>query len=186
MAKSINYESKDIRTKDGNLKFGHIHKDQTKSSIMLQGQGGLEYITIDQKGATGKWITNRCRGRYQVKAGDEIPKGQPAMYFDASNGDIVIRTGGRIRMEAENIDIIANGPDNNNGIIHLKSNEEIKFETKKLTGNATESCSFFSNGNMQCTAQNIMKMYGGTFEKLTGAGAKLLSTTAFNSSVKLF
>ena len=38
MAKSKNNESKDIRTKDGNLKFGHIHKDQVISSIMMQGQ----------------------------------------------------------------------------------------------------------------------------------------------------
>ena len=47
MAKSINYETKDINTKDGNLRFGHIHKDQVISSVMIQGQGGLEYITID-------------------------------------------------------------------------------------------------------------------------------------------
>lgn len=179
MTKAVNFESKDIRTKDGNLKFGHIHQDQTKSSIMMQGQGGLEYITIDQSGSTGKWITNRCRGRYQVKCGDEIKKGQPAFYVDAANGDIVIRTGGRIRMEAENIDIIANGGDNKNGIIHLKSNEEIQLESKKITLDSKESCNIFGAGSIQISAQNILKMYGGTMEKLTGAGKALLDTTAF-------
>lgn len=179
MTKAVNFESKDIRTKDGNLKFGHIHQDQTKSSIMMQGQGGLEYITIDQSGATGKWITNRCRGRYQVKCGDEIKKGQPAFYVDAANGDIVIRTGGRIRMEAENIDIIANGGDNKNGIITLKSNEEVKLESKKITLDSKESCNIFGAGSIQVSAQNILKMYGGTMEKLTGAGKALLDTTAF-------
>jgi len=180
MTKAVNFESKDIRTKDGNLKFGHIHQDQTKSSIMMQGQGGLEYISIDQSGATGRWITNRCRGRYQVKCGDEIKKGQPAFYVDAANGDIVIRTGGRIRMEAENIDIIANGgSDNKNGIITLKSNEEVKLESKKITLDSKESCNIFGAGSVQVSAQNILKMYGGTMEKLTGAGKALLDTTAF-------
>ena len=34
------------------------------------------------------------------------------------------------------------------------------------------------------SAKNIMKMYGGTMEKLTGAGEKLLNTTAFKTSIK--
>ena len=54
--KSVNKEIKDVRTKDGNLRFGHIHKDQAKSSIMLQGQGGLEFITIDQTSPREGWI----------------------------------------------------------------------------------------------------------------------------------
>ncbi len=62
MTKSINYETKDIHTKDGNLRFGHIHKDQVIASAMIQGQGGLEYITIDQTEPRKGWITSRCRG----------------------------------------------------------------------------------------------------------------------------
>jgi len=184
MAKSVNYESKDIRTKDGNLKFGHIHDDQTKSSIMLQGQGGLEYITIDQEGATGKYITNRCRGRYQVIAGDAIEKGQPGMWFDAKNSDIIIRTGGRLKLIGENIDLIATGGGNDTGVISLKATEKIKFESKQVDLNGTETCNIFTDGNIQLTANNILKMYGGTMEKLTGAGEKLLNTTAFNTSIK--
>lgn len=185
MTKAVNFESKDIRTKDGNLKFGHIHQDQTKSSIMMQGQGGLEYITIDQSGATGKWITNRCRGRYQVKCGDEIKKGQPAFYIDAANGDIVIRTGGRIRMEAENIDMIANGgSDNKNGIITLQANEEVKLDSKKLTLNSKESCNIFGTGSIQISAKNILSMYAGTFEKMTATGFQLSDTTSYSSIFK--
>ena len=106
---SKNYEAKTIQTKDGALKFGSIHDDDVKSSLLLQGQEALEYITFDQTAPRKRWLSNRCRGRYQVVSGDDIEKGQPAMYFDAKNGDIVIKTKGRIRMEAENIDIIARG-----------------------------------------------------------------------------
>lgn len=174
MAKSKNYESKDIRTKDGNLRFGHIHNDEVKSSVMVQGQGGLEYITIDQTKPRNAWMTSRCRGRYQVKAGDNIKKGEPAMYFDASNGDIIIRTGGRILMQAENIHLDAKGNDLKNGIISLKSNQEILLESKKINMNASESCSILSSGELQCTATNILKLYGGTMERLTGASPEYL------------
>lgn len=184
MAKSVNQESKDIRTKDGNLKFGHIHDDQSKSSIMMQGQGAFEYITIDQEGTSKRFITNRCRGRYQVIAGDEIKKGQPGIWLDGKTSDIIIRTGGRIKLIGENIDLIANGSDNENGVIFLKSNEKIKFESKQVDLNASENCNILSSGNMQTSAKNIMKMYGGTMEKLTAAGEKLLNTTSFKTSIK--
>lgn len=171
MTKSINYQTKDLRTKDGNLRFGHIHSDQVKSSIMLQAQRGLDYITIDQTAPRDGWITSRCRGRYQVKSGDLIPKGQPAMYFDASNGDIIFRTGGRILMEAENIHIEAHGSDNKNGIISLKSNEQILLDSKRIDINGKESISIYSGSDLKLTAINIMTMYAASIQKLTAASA---------------
>lgn len=169
MAKSINYETKDINTKDGNLRFGHIHKDQVISSVMIQGQGGLEYITIDQTGERKGWITSRCRGRYQIKCGDNIPKGQPAFWLDAASGDIVISTRGRIRMEAENIDIQAYGFDPSNGYVNILGKEGVNIEGKSVNINGNEKMSIFTDGSMQMTAMNILKMYTGDMQSLTAA-----------------
>jgi hypothetical protein len=171
MAKSLNYETKDIRTKDGKLRFGHIHQDQVKSSVMIQAQKGLDYITIDQTAPRDGWITSRCRGRYQVKCGELIPKGQPAMYFDATNGDIIFRTGGRILMEAENIHMEAHGSDNKNGIISLRSNEQILLDSKKVEANGAELVSIYSGAELKLTGINIMKMYSASIQKLTAASA---------------
>jgi hypothetical protein len=168
---SKNYETKDIRTKDGALRFGHIHKDQVKSSILLQGQGGLEYITIDQTDPRSGWITNRCRGRYNIKCGDNIEKGQPAFWLEAANGDIVISTRGRIRMEAENIDIIAYGPDNNNGNVNIVASQKVNVEGKQVELNGKQSLSLYTNGSMQITATNILKMYAGDMQSVTSASA---------------
>jgi hypothetical protein len=168
---SKNYETKDIRTKDGALRFGHIHLDQVKSSILLQGQGGLEYITIDQTDPRPGWITNRCRGRYQIKCGDNVQKGQPAFWLDSASGDIVITTRGRIRMEAENIDIIAYGPDNNNGNINLVASQELNMEAKQIELNGKQSTSLYTNGSMQMTATNIMRMYAGEMQNVTSMSA---------------
>ena len=86
MANSQNLEVKDIKTKDGNLRFGHIHSDQSKSSIMMQGQGGLEYISIEQVGLRPGWIWSRCRGRYQITCGDNIKEEEVAFYLNTSGG----------------------------------------------------------------------------------------------------
>jgi hypothetical protein len=167
MTKSINYETKDIHTKDGNLRFGHIHKDQVISSAMMQGQGGLEYITIDQTEPRKGWITSRCRGRYQIKCGDDIPKEQPSFWLDGASGDIVISTRGRIRMEAENIDIIAYGSDPSNGYVNILGKEGVNIEGKSININGNEKMSIFTDGNMQMTAMNILKMYTGDMQNLT-------------------
>lgn len=169
MTKSKNYETKDINTKDGNLRFGHIHKDQVISSAMLQGQGGLEYITIDQTGPRKGWITSRCRGRHQIKCGDDIPKEQPAFWLDAASGDIVISTRGRIRMEAENIDIMAYGADAANGYVNISGKEGVNIEGKSVNINGNEKMSIFTDGSMQMTAMNILKMYTGDMQSLTAA-----------------
>jgi hypothetical protein len=171
MSKSKNYETKRTGTKDGQLSFGHIHGDQVKSSAMLQGQEALEYITIDQTEPRKRWMTSRCRGRYQVKCGDDIAKDQIGMWFNADRSDILIQTKGRIRMEAENIDLIARGPDASKGVINIISNESVNIETKKFTANANESISLFTDGEMQQTAINIMKIFGGSIQKMTSTSA---------------
>lgn len=189
MSLSRNLETKDIRTKDGNLRFGHIHKDQVKSSIMLQGQGGLEYITIDQTSPRKGWITSRCRGKYTIVCGDNIPPGDIAIQINAcgdkglSQGNIEIVTKGVFKVNAKDIQLIATGTDNRTGRITLKSNEEIKLDSKQINLNAKESLSIFSDGQINTTAKNIMKMAAGSFQKMTSASAFVPPGIAINSRI---
>ena len=186
MAKSKNYETKRTGTKDGQLSFGHIHGDEVKSSVMMQGQEALEYISIDQTAPRKRWITSRCRGRYQVRCGDDIQKDQIGFWLNADASDILIQTKGRIRMEAENIDLIARGPDPSKGVINIHSNESVNIETKKFTANANESISLFTDGEMQQTAINIMKIFGGSIQKMTSMSAvKLPSVPILNDITQL-
>ena len=176
MALSENLEIKDIRTKDGNVRFGHIHNDQGKSSIMLQGQGGLEYISIEQVGPREKWIWSRCRGRYQITCGDNIQKDDVAFYLNASGadgfskGNIEIVTKGTFKVQAENIQLIATGNNNSNGLITLKSNEKIELDSKQINLTAKEAMSLYAS-DLNTSASNIMKMTAGSYQKLSNASA---------------
>lgn len=188
MAKSQNLETKDIRTKDGNLRFGHIHKDQGKSSILLQGQGGLEYISLEQVGEREGWIWSRCRGRYQITCGDNIKEGDVAFYLNASGGsgtskgNIEIRTKGTFKVEAENIQLIARGNDNKNGLITLQSNEKITLDSKQINIKADEALGLYAS-ELNTTAKNIMSMCAGSFQKL--AYSSSLKKSSFSRSSRL-
>jgi hypothetical protein len=176
MALSENLEIKDIRTKDGNVRFGHIHNDQGKSSIMLQGQGGLEFISIEQVGPREKWIWSRCRGRYQITCGDNIKKDDVAFYLNASGadgfskGNIEIVTKGTFKVQAENIQLIATGNNNSNGIISLQSNEKIELDSKQINITAKEAMGLYAS-DLNTSATNIMKMTAGSYQKLSNASA---------------
>ena len=176
MALSENLEIKDIRTKDGNVRFGHIHNDQGKSSIMLQGQGGLEYISIEQVGPREKWIWSRCRGRYQITCGDNIKKDDVAFYLNTSGGDgfskgnIEIVTKGTFKVQAENIQLIASGNNNSNGLISLQSNEKIELDSKQINISAKEAMGLYAS-DLNTSASNIMKMTAGSYQKLSNASA---------------
>ena len=178
MANSLNKEIKDIRTKDGNLRFGHIHSDQTKSSIMMQGQGGLEFISIEQFGLRPGWIWSRCRGRYQIICGDNIQEEEVAFYLNSSGGsgtskgNIEIRTKGTFKVEAENIQLIARGGGNNkNGIVTIQSNEKIALDSKQINIKAEEGLGLYSS-DLNTTAKNIMSMTAGCFQKLSSSNPK--------------
>ncbi len=174
MSLSENRKVKRTGTADGMISFGHIHPDQVKSSVMIQGQEALEYIAIDQTEPRKRWMTQRCRGRYQVGCGDDIPKDQVGFWVNAESSDILIQTKGRIRMEAENIDFIARGPDPTKGVINIISNESVNIDTKKFTANTSESISLYTDGEMQQTAMNIMKSFAGSFQKMTSMSASKL------------
>lgn len=186
MTKSKNYETKRTGTKDGMVSFGHIHPDQVKSSVMIQGQESLEYIAIDQTEPRRRWMTHRCRGRYQVGCGDDIPKDQVGFWVNAESSDILIQTKGRIRMEAENIDLIARGPDPSKGVINIISNESVNVETKKFTVNANESISLFTDGEMLQSAINIMKTVAGSFQKMTSMSAAKSPTLSILDSIQQY
>lgn len=172
MAKSQNLEIKDIRTKDGNLRFGHIHSDQGKSSIMLQAQGGLEYITIEQAGERKGWIWSRCRGRYQITCGDDVKEEEVAFFLNTSGGsgtskgNIEIRTKGTFKVEAENIQLIARGSDNKNGNITIQSNEKLTLDSKQINIKADEALGLYSS-ELNTIAKNIMTMTAGCYQKLS-------------------
>lgn len=179
MSEAKNSNAVRYGTKDGEIKFGHIHDDNEISAFMVRsGSDTRHYMSMD---ATGNMETGRkggtincCPGSYQIKCGDDVRSGSTdgafAFYVECKNGDMVFSaTRGRIKFQAENIEFIATGADNKNGVITLQSNEKVVINSKNVEVNASAVARFFSAGSMKVIGDAILDIYGGLASCATGA-----------------
>lgn len=184
MSEKTNYHAIRYGNYDGEIKFGHIHADNNISAAMLRnGASKDHYITLDRTGEDFRKHGTICRspGSFQVQAGNKTPTGEPAIFLDANNGDIVIRCpSGRIRMEAENIDILANGGEGGSGVINIEANDKILMKSQTIDVSSKVSTKVFSEKNVEVVGNAILNIYGGLIDAADGAtsvkGSKTPST----------
>jgi len=168
--------SKGYSTDDGQLKFGHINEDGVISAALLRsGHHPFHFISLDSDaGGAEKHRKNgticKSPGSFQVQAGDTVPNEQPAIFFDAVNGDIVLRaSNGRIRIEAKNIDIIASGGDGKNGVVTVDADEKVIIKSQTIDVSGTVSTKIFSEKTVEVIGNGILNIYGGLIESMDGA-----------------
>ena len=61
--------------------------------MLRNGRAPNHYITLDQTGVPHRKHGTICRspGSFQVRAGDNTPKGEPGVYVEAVSGDLILR-----------------------------------------------------------------------------------------------
>ena len=72
----------------------------------------------------------RGPGAFQVRHGTGVQKEIPGVYIDSGNGDMILISQGRIRIIAEDIDLIASGGGGEHGVITVNANEKILANSK--------------------------------------------------------
>ena len=173
MAQLKNYHTIRYGTAEGEIKFGHITQDNVQSAVMLRnGSSNTHYITLDSSGEPHRKYGTICRspGSFQVRAGDNVPKDQPGVYVEAVSGDLILRApSGIVRIEGVNIDLIASGPDGENGVITIDSNEKVIIKSQIIDVNSTASTKIFSENTVNMIGKGILNMYGGLIDAADGA-----------------
>jgi|TARA_B100000035_G_scaffold176298_1_gene150360 hypothetical protein len=173
MAKQQNYHTVRYGTAEGEIKFGHITQDNHTSAVMLRNGHALNhYITLDQTGAPHRKHGTICRspGSFQVRAGDNTPKGEPGVYVEAVSGDLILRApSGTVRIEGQNVNIVTSGPDGENGIVDISANDKIILNTKTIDMRATSSVKMFSDNTVNIISKGILDIYGGLIDFADGA-----------------
>ena len=174
MAQTKNFHMIRYGVAEGEIKFGHLHKDNVVSAVMLRsGFDFRHYITMDGKfGEDFRNGSTTCRGpgSFQVKHGDGVPNGQPAVYIDAKNGDVVIRApNGRIRLEAIDIDLKATGADSKRGNIVIDAQDKCIMNGQVIDCKAKLAAKFFSEKTVEVVGTNVLNMYGGFMDLADGA-----------------
>ena len=194
--KRKNYHTVRYGTAEGEIKFGHLHRDNEISGVMLRSGSasskGNHYITLDSSGVKDRTNGTICSspGAFQVKAGYDLEKeGEEAqnvgIYLDAKNGDIVIRApSGRIRMEAVDIDIVATGEDNEKGTVNINGNEKVIIKAQTIDASSKVASKFFSEKTVEVVGNGVLNIYGGMIDAADGAtkvnGSKVKSQNEEN------
>ena len=109
MSEKKNYWTQAIGTQDALIQFGGVssEKDVT-SSFKVRALDGRHFFTMDQDGQRKGWTTLVSPGATQIITGEDLVKGQNAIFIEAENGDIIIKaTDGNIRFEGDKIDFVA-------------------------------------------------------------------------------
>jgi len=163
-------------THHGELKFGHIHDDNNQSASMLRSgpDGGRHYVMLDSTGSAQggrKGSTHAvCPGTFNIRAGQDVSKNIPGIFFEAESGDFVINVPkGRLRIAAENVDIRATGTGNEKGVIILDSDEKIILKSQQIDIDSKVSTKVFSEKTVECIGKGILNIYGGLIDCADGA-----------------
>ena len=78
--KRKNYHTVRYGTAEGEIKFGHLHRDNELSGVMLRSGSpsskGNHYISLDSSGGKDRTNGTICSspGSFQVKAGNDLEK----------------------------------------------------------------------------------------------------------------
>ena len=106
---------------------------------------------------------------------DEQPRNIPAIWYEAENGDIIIKAPrGRIKLEAESIELTAQGFDGRSGNILLDADDKIALNAQIVDVKSRVSTKIFSESTVNMIGNGIMNIYGGLtdFADRTTKGSK--------------
>ena len=166
------------KTVDGMITMGEVHGDNVTSGVMMR-VGNVasptpHFINMDKdgdgkdKGRKGTQCV--CPGSFQVDAGHVVGPEIPGILLDANNGDIIIKTTGRLRIEASDIDIKVEGVKDEvgkeHGIIEIESTAEINLLSKNITTNASNENKVLAEKVVVVNAFGLLDMFGGAIEMM--------------------
>ena len=168
-----NYTGQRLGNDHGNIKFGHIHKDAgTTSGVLLETTDSLHHITLDKAGERKGHTISVSPGDTVIEAGEKNTVDQTTIFINAVNGDIcLIASNGKIRMQADDIEMIANGGGGNKGNIRLRAVENIETKSKKLLMDASNFYKLVTPGYAELCANSGMIIYSSLIRGVTDAVA---------------
>jgi len=156
----------------GSISFGHIHKRaDVISDVMLRGSDGEHFISMDKDGPRKGWTTSMSPGNFQVECGSNKEKDSDTCMINAKNGNIdIIATNGKIRLQANSIELVAIG-DNSEGNIILEATETISLDSTKIIANSKVLTRVASSGITEAIGNSCLKLYGSVISGVSDAVA---------------
>ena len=100
---------------------------------MLQAKDGRHGSMDNDGGPRTGWTTLTSPGAIQFKCGMDLEEEQEGIFFNAENGDSdIIATNGKIRLQANDIELVALGTGTDSGHVKVTASESITLDSRRL------------------------------------------------------
>ena len=187
-------------TADGEIIHGYLHDNKETSSVFINNRAhsnGRHYIAMYKTGEDHLKDGTVCRstGGFYVRAGDGIKSGQdnegkapdisenvPAVYLEAITNDLVLSAPlGKVRIFAQQIELVATGPDEESGNIVIDANQDVFVKGGQSTLiEGGKAVTVMSGQRMDVVAKSVIKFFAPLNET---ADASVTSISALANSL---
>ena len=152
---------------------GKIHQNSDViSDFAVLCSDGEHFMSMDKDGQRPGWTTFMGPGCFQVECGSNREKTQDAVMINAKNGNIdIVAKNGKIRLQANDIELIAVGEDTAEGNIKLKASENISGDAKKIVMNSVNNTKMMSSGITEAIGNSGLNLYGNIISGVSDAVA---------------
>ena len=152
---------------------GKIHQNSDViSDFAVLCSDGEHFMSMDKDGQRPGWTTFMGPGCFQVECGSNREKTQDAAMINAKNGNIdIVAKNGKIRLQANDIELIAVGEDTAEGNIKLKASENITGDAKKIIMNSVNNTKMMSSGICEAIGNSGLTLYGNIISGVSDAVA---------------
>ena len=181
-----NYTANGLGNDKGSIMFGQIHeKGDVTAGVMLRTPNGKHYMAMDIDGERPGWTTFAGPGNFSIEAGEKRNKIDSVIMINAKNGDIqIVATDGNIRMEANNIELIARGEGGSAGNITCTATESfVVKDTKKILLDCSKLFTLSTTDEGEIVAKGTLSIYSSIINGVTDA---VRNKAAKNSNQKFW
>ena len=173
MSEKKNFWNQVWSAMNGAITFGKISpKGDVTSSVHIQALDGRHFMSFDEDGPRTGYTIMNAPGSTFIHSGEDLEQQQEAIMILANNGDIHLKaTNGKIKIEALDIELIANG-NAPHGVLWANGYETLKLDSKNVTIDGKQSCKVMTTGLMSLRGSLGMQMLSPLIEGVSRALTK--------------
>ena len=174
MSKKKNFWNQVISAMNGSITFGKLSPEgDVTSSVAIEARDGRHFMCFDEDGPRTGYTLMSAPGSTFIHSGEDLEQQQEAIMILANNGDIHLKaTNGKIKIEALDIELIANG-NAPHGVLWANGYETLKLDSKNVTIDGKQSCKVMTTGLMSLRGSLGMQMLSPLIVGVSAAVSKL-------------
>ncbi len=174
------FESLQYGNRFGSLYFGSLNlagngglEADVITGVTLQANNSIHYFHMENDGPRKGWTLQRSPGVWEVKCADAVKDGEIGAMIHVENGDLVLKApNGRIRLQAVDIDLRAEGFNEKTGNINIESNNAVKVKTGQFKVTSENGVSLFSPQAINIVSNTAMTLASNFVGGVTSAAAQ--------------